>query len=163
MPTAALQEFLELLPNAFHRIGACGDILHAPIGLGSGMRGLLLSLDRVGPSSVSRLAAMRPVSRQFVQRLVDEMVVGGWVEARPNPHHKRSPLITITVKGRDAIARMQHTEAPYLLTLSDGLDPDDVAAATRIIRAICDRVTPDVLEQLAQGSDIVAVLEAADA
>lgn len=159
MSISALRNALELLPNAFHRVGAAGDILHAPIGLGSGMRGLLLSLERVGPMSVSKLAAMRPVSRQFVQRLVDELLAGGWVEAVLNPHHKRSPLIFLTTKGSGAIAAMQAAEEPYLIALGEGLNPDDLAAAARILKAIAERITPEALEQLADAVDPVLALE----
>jgi DNA-binding MarR family transcriptional regulator len=159
MSTKPLRHVLELLPNAFHRVGTAGDILHAPIGLGSGMRGLLLSLEYAGPTSVSKLAAMRPVSRQFVQRLVDELLVGGWVEAIANPQHKRSPLIRLTVKGSGAIAAMQAAEEPYLIALGEGLDPDDLSAAARILSAIAERIGPDALEQLADGVDPVLALE----
>jgi DNA-binding MarR family transcriptional regulator len=163
MSTNALRAVLEHIGPAFHRIGACGDSLHAPIGLGSGKRALLISIEKAGPTSVSRLAAMRPVSRQFVQRLVDELLSGGWVETQPNPHHKRSPLIALTTKGRQAILAMQAVEEPYLATLGDGLDPADLAATARILGAICDRITPDILEQIADGGDLVGALEQAHA
>lgn len=159
MSYVALRAVLELLPNAFHRVGAAGDILHTSIGLGSGMRGLLLSLEYAGPTSVSKLAAMRPVSRQFVQRLVDELLAGGWVEAISNPQHKRSPLIRLAAKGSAAIAAMQAAEEPYLKALSEGLNPDDLAAAARILSTIAERISPDALEQLADGVDPVLAME----
>jgi DNA-binding MarR family transcriptional regulator len=143
-----LRALLDALPNAFHRLGAAGDALHAPIGIGSGMRALMQSIERVGPTSVSRLAAMRPVSRQFVQRLVDDLLAGGWVEALPNPKHKRSPLIALTSRGRETIAMMNQSESPYLSALGDGLDPADLEAAVRILNAISDRLSPTILEQL---------------
>ncbi len=163
MSINSLRVVLELLPNTFHRVGLSGDILHGPTGLGSGMRGLLLSLERNGPTSVSHLAAMRPVSRQFVQRLVDEMLIGGWVEALANPKHKRSPLIGLTQKGRASIVTMLSTEEPYLAALAEGLDEDDLAAAASVLRVICERISPEALDQLADGVDPVAALESANA
>jgi DNA-binding MarR family transcriptional regulator len=148
MPTDPLRAVLEALPNAFHRLGAAGDALHASIGIGSGMRALMQSIERVGPTSVSRLAAMRPVSRQFVQRLVDDLLAGGWVEALPNPKHKRSPLIALTRHGRETIAVMHQAESPYLRALGDGLDPADLEATARILNAISDRLNPNAIEQL---------------
>lgn len=148
--TEHLRAVLELLPNAFHRVGAAGDILHAPIGLSSGMRGLLLSLKYTGPLSVPRLAAMRPVSRQFVQKLVDEMVAGGWVEALPNPSHKRSPLIGLTPKGAAAVDQLYHTEEPYLTTLGEGFSQEELEITTGVLRAICDRLNPEALEAMAE-------------
>ena len=163
MSTKLLRNVLELLPSAFHRVGASGDILHASIGLGSGMRGLLISLECFGPTSVSKLAAMRPVSRQFVQRLVDELLKGDWVQAVPNPKHKRSPLIGLTPKGRSAIKTMLTSEEPYLRTLAKGLAAEDLASAARVLRTIVDRISPEALEQLADGVDPVTALEATDA
>jgi DNA-binding MarR family transcriptional regulator len=161
MSQSSLTQLLEAIPPAYHRLGACGDLLHAPLGLSSGMRALLLSIDRLGPMTVSRLAAMRPVSRQFVQRLTDEMLAGGWVTTAPNPSHKRSPLIVITDKGRAALQTMQEVEAPYLDELGAGLSAEDVATATRLLRVIADRISPDVLERLADGTDPVAALAVA--
>jgi DNA-binding MarR family transcriptional regulator len=148
MSIGHLRAVLEALPNAFHRLGAAGDALHAPIGIGSGMRALMQSIERVGPTSVSRLAAMRPVSRQFVQRLVDDLLAGGWVEALPNPKHKRSPLIALTRHGRETIAVMHQAELPYLNALGDGLDPADLEVTAHILNAISDRLNPNALEQL---------------
>jgi DNA-binding MarR family transcriptional regulator len=158
MPQSPIAELLEVIAPAYHRIGTCADILHAPLGLTSGMRALMLSLDRLGPMTVSRLAAMRPVSRQFVQRLTDEMVAGGWVTTAPNPSHKRSPLIVLTDKGAAALQQMQAIEAPYLAELGADLSPRDIATATQLLRTIADRVTPDVIERLAEGVDPVAAL-----
>lgn len=163
MSTELLRNVLELLPNAFHRVGASGDILHASIGLGSGMRGLLISLERNGPTSVSKLAAMRPVSRQFVQRLVDDLLQGDWVEALPNPQHKRSPLIALTPKGRSAIKTMLTAEEPYLSALAEGLAPADLVATARALRMIVDRISPETLQLLADGVDPVLASEATNA
>ncbi len=149
MTKEIVRNVLELLPTAFHRVGAAGDIIHASLGLSSGMRGLLLSLEYVGPTSVPRLAAMRPVSRQFVQKLVDEMRSGGWVDMIANPVHKRSPLICLTQQGRDVLVTIRANEKPYLDTLSEGLDPNDLAMAARVLGQICERLSPEVLEQLA--------------
>jgi DNA-binding MarR family transcriptional regulator len=158
-----LRAVLELLPNAFHRVGAAGDILHAPIGLSSGMRGLLLSLKYAGPTSVPRLAAMRPVSRQFVQKLVDEMVAGGWVEASANPSHKRSPLIGLTPKGVAAVEQLYLTEEPYLATLGEGFSQEELEITIGVLRAICDRLNPDALEALADDLANAATQEKAHA
>jgi DNA-binding MarR family transcriptional regulator len=163
MSAQALRSVLELLPTAFHRVGASGDIIHGAIGLGSGMRGLLLSLDHFGPMTVSKLAAMRPVSRQFVQRVMDELVAGGWVEAIPNPQHKRSPLMQLTQKGRAAVGTMLETEQPYVAALTEGIDGEDIAATIRVLSAICHKISPELLDQLADGVDPVRALAVVNA
>lgn len=146
---ADLRALMELVPVAFHRLSAASDALHARSGLTAGMRGLLLSIHRHGPTPVSKLAAMRPVSRQFIQRLTDEMIDGGWVTALTNPAHRRSPLIALTPKGDAAIATIASAESPQIAQLAEGIAPADIAAAHRVLTTIAQRLSPEVIETLA--------------
>lgn len=153
MTAPPLRSLLELLPIAFHRIGAATDALHAPLGLSSCMRGMLLALERNGATTVSKLAAMRAVSRQFMQRVADDLLAGGWVEATPNPAHKRSPLMILTPRGQQALAAMRVAETPHLARLALGLDTADVEAAARVLRQLVETVSSEVVDQLAAGGD----------
>lgn len=144
-----MRSLMELVPVAFHRLTAASDALHATSGLTAGMRGLLLSIQRHGPTPVSKMAAMRPVSRQFIQRLADQMVEGGWVTTLPNPAHRRSPLIALTPKGDAAIVAIAKAESPQIARLAEGIAPADIAAAQRVLATIAQRLSPDVIDALA--------------
>src|SRR6185295_2962392 len=61
-----------------------------------GVWGLLRSLKLGGPQTVPALARSRPVSRQHIQTLADAMAAEGLLAFKPNPAHKRSPLVTLT-------------------------------------------------------------------
>jgi DNA-binding MarR family transcriptional regulator len=97
----------------------------------SGRRAILLNLRTLGPTTVPRLAAMRPVSRQYVQRLVDALEAEGLVEKRVNTAHRRSPSIALTLRGEARIDAMLAREAPVSARLAATLDRDEAEALIR--------------------------------
>ena len=145
-----MRAVLEILPTAFQRLSAAGDRLHAAAGLSSGMRGILMSIHDRGPLTVPRLAAMRPVSRQFIQKLVDDMITSGWLEALPNPSHKRSALIGLTPKGRAAVNQIHQIEEPHIDVLSQGLTADELLSAANVLRTIAARLNSDQQQGFAE-------------
>lgn len=75
------------------------------------MRSVLVLLRRYGPMTVPQMARIMALTRQFVQRMVNDAAAGDWVEAMPNPAHQRSSLIRITAGGEaviDAILAREH-------------------------------------------------------
>jgi DNA-binding MarR family transcriptional regulator len=57
--------------------------------------------------SVPDIAARYQVSRQHVQVTVNSLVDGNLLIAKDNPRHKRSPLISLTAKGRNLFSRIK--------------------------------------------------------
>ena len=114
----------------------------------SGRRAILLNLKTLGPKTVPQLAAMRPVSRQYVQRLVDELAAEGLVEKRPNAAHRRSPAIALTAPGEDQLAAMLARERPVIESLGGTLDP----AAAEVLVAALDQIRDRVRRILAEAA-----------
>lgn len=97
-------------------------------------RAVLESLATHGAQTVPALARARPVARQHIQVLVNDLAEWGLVETRSNPAHKRSPLVALTPLGAkrfDAIRRAESRmleslrlsmPATKLAQLADGLD-----------------------------------------
>ncbi|MFI9833077.1 MarR family winged helix-turn-helix transcriptional regulator [Streptomyces sp. NPDC051913] len=80
-------------------------------GVSVGVRSVLVLLRRHGPMTVPQMARIMALTRQFVQRMVNDAATGGWVEVTPNPAHQRSSLIRITAAGEaviDAILAREH-------------------------------------------------------
>ncbi|NUO40682.1 MAG: MarR family transcriptional regulator [Streptomyces sp.] len=80
-------------------------------GVSVGVRSVLVLLRRYGPMTVPQMARIMALTRQFVQRMVNDAAAGGWVEVTPNPAHQRSSLIRITAGGEaviDAILAREH-------------------------------------------------------
>ena len=55
-----------------------------------------------GPLTVPQIARMRPVARQHIQKLANEMAADGLVVFVDNPAHKRSRLVRLTPEGEAA-------------------------------------------------------------
>ncbi len=99
-------------------------------------RGVLEILVRDGAQSVPGIARARLVSRQHIQKLVDELAKKRLVELHSNPAHKTSPLVDATIDGERAytVAASGEAEtlseiAPHFATVNLG----DVLAALRAL------------------------------
>ncbi|KAA9395069.1 MarR family transcriptional regulator [Kocuria coralli] len=68
-----------------------------------GVRAVLDQLRREGELTVPQMARTQDLSRQFVQRMVNDAGEAGFVELIANPAHRRSSLVRLTSDGRDAI------------------------------------------------------------
>jgi DNA-binding MarR family transcriptional regulator len=84
----------------FHQLRALAEQVEPPVkGFSASHRAVLESLFTHGPLSVPALARARPVARQHIQVLVNDLLGWGYVVQRPNPAHKRSPLVALTALG----------------------------------------------------------------
>ena len=101
----------------------------------------VLDLLRVRESlTVPRIADVLGLSRQFVQRCVNEAEEVGWVELRTNPAHQRSSLVVITQSGRELVTRIRAGEAETLAPVAATMSRDDVAACVRVLTQLLDLV-----------------------
>lgn len=59
-----------------------------------------------GNLTVPQIARRLGVSRQSIQRVVNDVVAEGLASYQPNPDHKASPLIVLTASGEEALQRI---------------------------------------------------------
>ena len=111
--------------------------------LTSGLRGFLLSLDELGPMTASRLADMRPVSRQAIHKLAEQLIGRGLIIQTENPRDKRAPLLALTAKGRAEIERLRAAEDPEIAKLFHGVPQPDIDAAVRVLEILSERIAPE--------------------
>jgi DNA-binding MarR family transcriptional regulator len=137
----------EELHGLFHEVfvlhGALSDVMdevHERVGLRSSQCKVADTLDRHGPATVPEVAAWHRVSRQFVQTVCNELVAQGLVEFNDSPRHKRSKLASLTEKGRRVLAQAGKVEAAIIERAVPGMNRDEVAGATALLRAITERV-----------------------
>ena len=103
-----------------------------------GIRAVLERLDDQGPQTVPQIAAWLDVSRQAVQRVVDDAHALGHVEVRDNPAHRRSHLIALTPRGRDAFQRLHADELATLETVAAEIDQTDLLTCARVLEHLVD-------------------------
>ena len=102
---------LHLLANSirrtYNRLRHTTDQIHQDTELSAPKRTLMMDVRRDGAQTVPMLAATRYVSRQIIQTQVNELIEVGLMKTKPNPEHKRSSLIDLTLKGRRLVEQMQ--------------------------------------------------------
>ena len=90
------------------------------------------------PRTVPKLARMRPMARQNMQKIVNEMADAGLVRFEDNPAHKRSRLVALTEAGREMFRETSSRFAAFAEDLSAKLPAEDLDAAVRALRALND-------------------------
>lgn len=107
------------------------------------IRALLERLEERGPQTVPQVAEWLDVSRQAVQRVVDDAVRLGYVELRDNPAHRRSWLVALTGEGRRTFGALHAEELRTLGALTAGIEPDDLRTCADVL----ERMTAALAEQ----------------
>lgn len=103
-------------------------------GVSVGVRAVLDQLRREGPRTVPQMAAAQDLSRQFVQRMVNDAVGPGWVELVDNPAHRRSRLVRLTPAGKDTIAGVIARERELMGRVGGDLTGSELDATLRVLR-----------------------------
>ena len=99
-------------------------------------RGVLEILVRDGAQSVPAIARARLVSRQHIQKLVDDLIGKRLVELQPNPAHKTSPLVDVTIAGERAYTTAASGEADILDAIAPELGKTDLGPSLVALRAL---------------------------
>jgi DNA-binding MarR family transcriptional regulator len=131
-----LMEVFDLIGPLYRRVqrtveqGAQGEAVES---LPVGVRAVLDLLHRHGPMTVPQMGRAQAISRQFVQRMVNDAAARGLVESIPNPAHQRSSLIRLTGEGRAAIAAVVAREHAVLREVGGDLTDADVRTCVRVL------------------------------
>jgi DNA-binding MarR family transcriptional regulator len=137
---AQLYALLQLV-RPLHRVTAqvVADSL-AGSGITVGGRAILERLHVDGPRPVPQLAYSLALPRQAVQRCANDLMALGLVTTAPNPTHRRSHLLGLTEDGARRVTDLLAAEAGALADLAEGLPPEDVDAAVRVLTLVLDRL-----------------------
>ncbi|WLW50476.1 MarR family winged helix-turn-helix transcriptional regulator [Streptomyces sp. YU58] len=103
-------------------------------GVSVGVRSVLTLLHRYGPMTVPQMGRVMTLTRQFVQRMVNDALARGWVEAIPNPAHQRSSLIRITDEGETVITTILAREHELNRQVGGDLTEAEVRACKRVLK-----------------------------
>jgi DNA-binding MarR family transcriptional regulator len=134
----------ELILEAFQlngRLLAAGDALVRDLGLTSARWQVLgaVAMSPV-PLPVAHIARNMGLTRQAVQRLVNELEAVGIVRFASNPHHQRAKLVLLTEHGAALYAEARARQTPWATGLAEGMSKEAITAATNLLREMRRRL-----------------------
>jgi DNA-binding MarR family transcriptional regulator len=97
---------------------------------------IVAQLGLIATGTVRSLADGAAVDRAEVSRAIQELVKLGLVERTENAADKRSPTFALTETGRKSFNAVRKPIGKFILHLVDGLDPQDLEAANKVLWAI---------------------------
>ncbi len=133
---AAVDELTMTAALLYFRMRKAAEELLGEGAQSSGRRSLLKGLAKAGPQTVPQMARLRAVSRQHIQKLVNELLAEGLVELIDNPAHKRSKLVQITATGQSVAEATARREAEILPELVRDIEFEDLRTATRVLQQL---------------------------
>ncbi|MGP8296833.1 MarR family winged helix-turn-helix transcriptional regulator [Streptomyces inhibens] len=128
-----LTEVFALVGPLYRRVQRKVEQAEPIEGLSVGVRAVLDLLRENGPMTVPQMGRAQALSRQFVQRMVNDAAAEQLVEIIPNPAHQRSSLIRLTDRGRAAITAVMARERALLRQVDGDLTDADVTACVRVL------------------------------
>ena len=90
------------------------------------------------PMTVPQVARRLGVSRQHILRLTTELAGEGLVELVPNPDHKTSPLLNLTVLGRTTLATINEAARSSNEEMMRAFTAANVAQLRSLLRRFTD-------------------------
>ncbi|MGW3289627.1 MarR family winged helix-turn-helix transcriptional regulator [Streptomyces sp. NPDC001002] len=111
-------------------------------GVSVGVRSVLVLLHRYGSMTVPQMGRVMALTRQFVQRMVNDAMARGWVEATPNPAHQRSSLIRITDEGEAVITAILEREHALNRQVGGELTEAELRACVRVLKEMLRTFDP---------------------
>lgn len=138
---AALTRLVLDLFRLSSRMTTAGDRLVAELGLTSArwqVLGSMVACQR--PQSVAWLARDMGVSRQNLQRIVNDLEREGLVRFQDNPHHRRSRLVELTKPGYAKFHSAMILQGPWADHLAEGMAPRDIETAHKMIECLLARL-----------------------
>ncbi|WP_367319280.1 MarR family winged helix-turn-helix transcriptional regulator [Streptomyces sp. HUAS ZL42] len=128
-----LTEVFDLVGPLYRRAARKVEQAEPIEGASAGVRAVLNLLRQNGPMTVPQMGRAQALSRQFVQRMVNDAAGHGWVESVPNPAHQRSSLIRLTDEGRATITAVLAREHTLNRQVGGALTDTEVRACVRVL------------------------------
>lgn len=132
----------------YFRIRAASEDIHGHSRISGAMRGVLRDLRKSGPQTVPQLARRRPVTRQHIQAIVNDLQRAGLVELIDNPAHKRSRLISMTPAGEQALDEIVAREEAMLSRTEIPVSVAELEAARRVLGRLRETLESDQWRRL---------------
>ncbi|ANS79431.1 Transcriptional regulator, MarR family [Serinicoccus hydrothermalis] len=129
-----LAEVYGVLGPVYRRVARIVERDQEVMGMSVGVRAVLDQLRQEGDLPVPAMAREQALSRQFVQRMVNDAQDAGFVRLVDNPAHRRSRLVQLTPAGAQAIEAVHEREQGLLRAVGGDLTGPELDATLRVLR-----------------------------
>ncbi|HYY27316.1 MAG TPA: MarR family winged helix-turn-helix transcriptional regulator [Chthoniobacterales bacterium] len=128
-----------------NRLLDAGDALARPAGQTSARWQVLAAADHA-PMSVAQIARALSLARQSVQRIADLLEADGLVVYKGNPAHQRAKLLLLTLKGRQALRKIQIAQVAWANALGAKIGESELRQTSvvlgRLLELLPSRIGP---------------------
>lgn len=110
-------------------------------GLTPSQRSILATLDRCGPTTLSRVAEIEAVSRPAASGIVSRLEERGLIERRANPGDRRSALLALSEEGETVLEQGRRERTAVLAVRVERLSEKDrriLADAIEVLDGLVD-------------------------
>jgi DNA-binding MarR family transcriptional regulator len=97
----------------------------AGVELSPSLSAALATIERHGPMTPSEVAARERIQRPTVTRVLARLEEAGLASRTPDPHDRRSSLVSATPAGRALMDELRTRKTAYLARRLEQLDPED--------------------------------------
>jgi DNA-binding MarR family transcriptional regulator len=132
----AAYEVTWLVRRLFRAMAGAADHYLRSFGISAADRAVMEFLYPDDQLSVPQIADCYSVSRQHVQVTVNQLLESKLLQSRSNPRHKRSPLISLTEKGRGLFSQIQTKDAEILQQVFAEIPDEDVQVTRATLKSL---------------------------
>ncbi|MDY6950865.1 MAG: MarR family transcriptional regulator [Thermodesulfobacteriota bacterium] len=117
------------------------DEVHEQAGLSSPQIRVMRFLSQSGSATVPDVAFALGVSRQFIQKVCNDLHALGFMDFSDNPRHKRSKLVGLSPLGLKAFLKAQQKEESIIKHALPGISSKKVQEARILLATIRKKVS----------------------
>ncbi|MCR9245136.1 MAG: MarR family transcriptional regulator [bacterium] len=122
-------------------LGAAGDELTEPWGLSSAKWKVLGATAEAGqPLHVAQIGRNMGLTRQGVQRTVNDLEKAGLVQLVENPDHRRARLVQLTRRGQKVFDEVMAKQVRWSNKLADGINERTIRSALGVMATLSERL-----------------------
>lgn len=127
---------------------AAGNEITKPHDMTSARWQVMGAIDLTGqPITVSEIARRMGLTRQAVQRIVNDLEQLGMVSLEPNPDHKTASLIAITEQGQKVMNEINKAQVEWVNDLAKNLPEKELQKAFKTLETIRETLNQNMKEK----------------
>lgn len=133
-----LKQAVDLLFFVARDVSAPGEAELRSAGLGHAHHRALYFIARRPDLTVAELIATLRVSKQSLNRVLNDLITGGYVARHPAPQDRRMRRLSLTARGRALENALWAAQRPLLDRAFRNAGPEAVTGFRNILRALTD-------------------------